>query len=133
MKAYKVVAKCGHVGKKHYVLKTFPIRAQDGREAARICRNLPRVKHHHKDAIISVEEVSLTEFFFLVKQNQNDPYFSCKNIQDQRRYDETVYFEPFREIRLYEKSRKSIYHGKEILRYPKKYMRNIYFTERYAI
>lgn len=133
MKLFKVTAKCGHVGKNYYVIKSFPVQASDGKEAARIARNIPRVKHHHKDAIISVEEITLAEYYLLIQQNKNDPYFSCQNIQDQRRYDEVVYSEFHQKERYSEINRKTVYYGKEILRNPKKFMRNIYYTERYAI
>ena len=51
MEFYLVTTKCGHVGKGHYVPITFPIKAENGKEAAKIARMLPRVKHHHWDAI----------------------------------------------------------------------------------
>jgi len=57
-KFYIVTAKCGHVGKSKYILIDFPVIAEDGREAAKIARQIPRVKHHHKDAIRNVEESS---------------------------------------------------------------------------
>ena len=133
MKVFKVTAKCGHVGRSYYVIKSFPIQAPNGKEAAKIARSLPRVKHHHKDAIISVEEITLTDYYLLVQKNNNDPYFSCQCVQDQRRYEEIVYSESYEEERSYEAPHKTIYYGKEILRNPKKFMRKIYFTERYAI
>ena len=133
MKVFKVTAKCGHVGRNYYVIKSFPVQASDGKEAARIARNIPRVKHHHKDAIINVEEITLAEYYALMHKNDSDPYFSCQNVQDQRRYDEVVYSEYCQEERPSETSRKTVYYGKEILRNPKKFMRNIYYTERYAI
>ena len=51
---YEVLAKCGHVGKKHYVPVKFAVIAEDGKEAAKMVRYFPRVKHNHKDAILNV-------------------------------------------------------------------------------
>ena len=133
MRMYKVTAKCGHVGRSHYVIKDFPVKANDGKEAAKIARELPRVKHHHKDAIRSVVEISFEEYWSLVKANEADPYFSCENVQDQRSYEEIIYCEEVEEKRSYETSNKVIYYGKQLLRNPKRFMRNNYYTERYAI
>ena len=33
---YEVIAKCGHVGKKHYVPVKFAVIAEDGKEAAKM-------------------------------------------------------------------------------------------------
>ena len=71
MKMFKVTAKCGHVGRNHYVVKNFPVQASNGREAAKIARDLPRVKHHHKDAIINVEEITFSEYYLLIQQNNS--------------------------------------------------------------
>ena len=81
MKAYKVIAKCGHVGQNYYIDKVFAVMAETGKEAAAIVRNMPRVKHHHKDAIRSVEEISFDVFYALKANFRNDPYFHCHNIQ----------------------------------------------------
>ena len=43
-KFYIVTAKCGHVGKSKYILINFPVIAEDGREAAKIARQIPRDK-----------------------------------------------------------------------------------------
>lgn len=133
MRMYKVTAKCGHVGRSNYVLKDFPVKAENGRDAAKIARRIPRVKHHHKDAIVRVIEITLEEYYALILANKNDPYFSCENVQDQRRYDELIFSETFEDEREIEPCKKIVYYGKEILRNPKKFMRNIYWTERYAI
>ena len=100
MKMFKVTAKCGHVGRNHYVVKNFPVQASNGREAAKIARDLPRVKHHHKDAIINVEEITLSEYYLLIQQNCNDPYFRCHNVQDQRCYEEVVFSEDIKSNRF---------------------------------
>lgn len=86
-KYFKVVAKCGHVGKKHYVPVAFAVEAESGEEAAMIGRNFPRVKHNHKDAILDCKKISLDEFLELQDVNQNDEYLKCHSRQEQRRID----------------------------------------------
>ena len=83
MNYYKVICKCGHVGRKHYVPIQFAIIAENGKEAARIGRNLPRVKHQHKDAVLNVIKISYEDFLELIEINNNDPYLKCKNKQQQ--------------------------------------------------
>lgn len=132
MKMYEVITKCGHVGRNFYVIKSFPIRANDGREAAKIAREIPRVKHHHKDAILRVSEINEAEYMRLVSKNGMDPYFNCKCVQDQRMYTETIYTE---EETMWQKKKdygKAVYCGKKLLRNPKKYLKN-YYTEVYAV
>ena len=136
MKLFEVEAKCGHVGRKYFTLKVFPVKANSRKEAAAIVRNIPRVKHHHKDAIRRVEKITAERYEQLCSINSNDPYFSCKNIQEHRMKVETcdIYLEA--EDNVYEKepSRKPIYMGKELLRNPKKYFKNYDYKEmRYAI
>ena len=133
MNLYKVTAKCGHVGKGHFVIKNFPVKACNGKEAAKVARNFPRVKHHHKDAIFRVVEISLEEYNDLILINNEDPYFHCTNIQEQRMYNEVIYSEEILEKTRPNISNKVIYHGKELIRHPKRYIKNHYFMERYAI
>ena len=86
MKRYfKVNAKCGHVGKGNYINIDFAVIASSAKEAAAKARFFGRVKHHYKDAINSVEEVGVEEFYALAEKLSNDPYISCDNIQEQRR------------------------------------------------
>ena len=61
-KYYMVIAKCGHVGKKHYVPIKFAVIAEDGKEAAKMVRQFPRVKHNHKDAILSVNKIDYERY-----------------------------------------------------------------------
>lgn len=84
MKYFKVLAKCGHVGRSSYIPIEFAIVAVDGKQAAAIVRAKPRVKHDHKDAILSTEEICFEDFMRLRSQNDADPYLHCKNIQQQR-------------------------------------------------
>lgn len=82
-KYYKVLTKCGHVGRNGYVPIQFAIVAENGKEAAKIARDMPRVKHHHKDAILKVEEISKNIYIEIKKANTNDPYLHCHSIQEQ--------------------------------------------------
>jgi hypothetical protein len=82
---YKVVAKCGHVGKKHYIPVQFAICAESGKEAARIVRGFPRVKHDHKDAILLVEKIDSEQFLAIKRISDNDPYLHCRSRREQRK------------------------------------------------
>ncbi len=83
-KYYIVEAKCGHVGRNNFTIKTFPTKAENPSEAATKVRGFGRVKHHWKDAIVSVRKVNEEEFRVQLEMNMNDPYFRARNIQDQR-------------------------------------------------
>ncbi len=80
---FKVIAKCGHVGRNGYVLKAFYIEASSKKEAARIIRYTPRVKHNHKDAIREVIALSLDDYCQGKKVMSEDPYFSVHSRQEQ--------------------------------------------------
>ena len=82
-KFYRVTCKCGHVGRQFFIRIDFPVNADSGKEAAEIARNLPRVKHDHKDAILNCVEIDYEEYQIIQKINNNDPYLKCKNIQEQ--------------------------------------------------
>ncbi|MCH5157347.1 MAG: hypothetical protein J1G02_05695 [Clostridiales bacterium] len=81
---YKVRAKCGHVGRNHYIEKQFYVEASSGKEAALKVRYFPRVKHHHKDAILYVKQISQNEFCEGVEINKDDYYFKVTNSTEQR-------------------------------------------------
>ena len=85
-KYYKVLAKCGHVGRNNYTLKEFAVIANSAKESAAFVRNAPRVKHHHKDAIRSVEEISHEEYLELRRSNSKDPFFLSHSRQEERSY-----------------------------------------------
>ena len=87
-KYYRVNAKCGHVGRRNYINIDFAVVAENAKEAAAKARYFGRVKHHSKDAINYVDEVSLEEFNELVENLSNDPYIGCDNIQEQRRIED---------------------------------------------
>ena len=136
MKYYEVTAKCGHVGRNYYVLKTFAVKAANGRAAARIVRNTPRVKHHQKDAIKSVQEIDKNRYLAIIKRNQQDPYFQSHSIQELR--NSHTENEIYMEERLLSKTRESkqendeakkVFNGKQMIRKPKHYIRNYDDTE----
>ena len=81
---YAVTVKLGHVGRNKYIIKTLPIKAENGKKAANIARWTGRVKHHAKDAILEVEMIDYDQYIFLEQNKERDPYFHCSNIQDQR-------------------------------------------------
>jgi len=83
LKFFIVRAKCGHVGRQHYVPIDFPIRAKDAKEAAEIIRITGRVKHNHKDAILEVASVSKYEYINQKSDNQNDPYLNVRSKHEQ--------------------------------------------------
>lgn len=85
MKYFKVVARCGHVGKNKYIDKVFYVKANNKKEAAKIVRNNPRVKHDCKDVIpVPIEEITLEEYCQGLKIMEEDPYFHVHNRQDQK-------------------------------------------------
>lgn len=83
-KFYRVTCKCGHVGKKHFIRIDFPVNADSMKEASLIARQIPRVKHDHKDAILECKEIDYEEYLILQMINQQDPYLQCSNKQEQR-------------------------------------------------
>ena len=85
MDYFKVVAKCGHVGRNKCIWITFATMAENGKEAAKRVRDFKRVKHDHKDVIASVTKITFEEFVEIKNQNDADPYLHCKNRQEQRK------------------------------------------------
>lgn len=86
---YRVLVKCGHVRRTKYILKYIYIKANDGKEAAKIARKTPRVKHDHKDAIREVKEIEFDEYLNGLKKMDKDMYFKIHNSSDQRIYNFT--------------------------------------------
>ena len=110
LKFFRVTCKCGHVGRQFFVRIDFPVNADSGKEAAAIARQLPRVKHDHKDAILNCVEIDYEEYQILQKINNNDPYLKCKNPQEQAHifgFAERLESEP-RFAREINKSRKNV-------------------------
>lgn len=95
---YEVKAKCGHVGRNNYILKRFYIKANNGKEAAKTVKAMPRVKHHQKDVIQSVSKISLVQYDLGRKAMEDDMYFRVTNKQEQTRTHAVEEDEIFREI-----------------------------------
>ena len=91
MKYFLVTCKCGHMRLGKYVKKSFPIYAHNAKEAAKIARTKGRVKHHQKDAIISVVEITYEEYLNQCKIYEADEYFKCSSVQEQRKKCPEVY------------------------------------------
>jgi hypothetical protein len=74
------------VGRNHYILKWFYVKALTGEEAAKVVRDKPRVKHDQKDAIREVKEINFEDYLAGIKANSEDKYFKCSNKQEQEYY-----------------------------------------------
>lgn len=128
MRYYMVTAKCGHVGKGYYIPITFPIRAESAKEAASVTRAFPRVKHDHKDAILSVEEVDYYDYEDRSYINSFDPYLQCKSKKDQMQEFDAIFYrireedETVRQCRE-EQTGKPVYDGKKRIRNVRQYAR----------
>lgn len=83
---YKVEVKCGHVGRNNYILELLFIKAMSRADAAKIAKNTPRVKHHHKDVVRSVIQIEFEEYIIGLKSMDEDMYFKINNSTDQRLY-----------------------------------------------
>ena len=83
MEHYLVTAQFGHVGRNNYIIKTIPIYAENGKEAAYKVRWMGRVKHDRKDAIIDVKKCTYEEYMEQKEINANDPYFKVHSRQEQ--------------------------------------------------
>jgi len=89
-KFFAVTAKCGHVGRHQYYEGKFFVRALTASEAARIVRFMPRVKKHHRDAILHVRQVSHEEYLIGAEEYRNNPYFKCESKWQQRQVLEQI-------------------------------------------
>jgi len=83
LKFFIVSAKCGHVGRSHYIPIDFPTKATDAKTAAQQVKKIGRVKHDHKDAILKVTQVSKKEYLEQSISNKNDPYLAAKSKHEQ--------------------------------------------------
>lgn len=129
MNMYEVKAKCGHVGRGYYVEKTFAVMAENGKEAAAIARQFPRVKHHHSDAIRYVSKISEERYSEIISENSADPYFLAQNVQEQRMNCSLDVYQEKRNAKddYYDEIEtpiKRVYYRKERIRNPKKYLRH---------
>ena len=130
MRYFDVTAKCGHVGRGYYIPITFAVKAGSAAEAAALARAIPRVKHDHRDAILSVEEVDLEGYLDRCHVNGYDPYLSCTSKREQWLEYDAISGRVEREARPErdrEKARelpeKAIYSGKERVRNVRRYAR----------
>ena len=85
---FKVVAKCGHVGRNKYIPIQFAVIAENASEAAQKVRYFPRVKHDHKDAILLVERIRVKEYKEINRNNRRDPYLQCHSKYEQDRIED---------------------------------------------
>lgn len=131
---FEAVCKCGHVGRSHYIIKSFPLMAQSRKEAARIARGIPRVKHDYQDAILNVFKIDKKRYFELVEINNRDPYLRCTCIQDQNAIDLSDRLMDEDRSNHYasrkEENKKSFYRNKQKIRNQKKYMTRYYDFEK---
>lgn len=79
---YKVVAKCGHVGRGRYIPIPFYVKANSASEAASYVKVMPRVKSL-KNNIISVDEITFDEYKEGRKENSKNPYFHHTELTDE--------------------------------------------------
>lgn len=129
-KYYSVKCKCGHVGAhRFYIPIEFGVIAASKKEAAEKGRWIPRCKHHQKDCVLAVRELTRTEFIELNERNKHDPYLNCHSIQEQRKIDlsNRIVPEPICEESYKRNKEKSTYmHGKINIRHPRRFMKNIF-------
>ena len=91
MKFYQVTAKCGHVGGyDKYIPIDFFVVAETASLAAKAVRQAPRVKHHHRDAIMSVTEITADDYTAGRLAFNNDPYNNCHSAQEQQLYNDQI-------------------------------------------
>ncbi|MGI6725903.1 MAG: hypothetical protein ACOX62_06890 [Christensenellales bacterium] len=125
---FLVTAKCGHVGRGRYLPVTFAVIAQNARHAAARARQYPRVKRHHKNAILRVEEIGKQTYLAAIEQNNQDPYLRCRSRKEQAPYEEQIQARTLPETASTparkEQEGKPLYLGKTILRSPRAFLRN---------
>ena len=83
MNYYIVQARCGHLGHGRYIPISFPVRANDGEEAASLTKGFPRVKKNRKDSILSVTEVGYLAYQCQRVLNEMDPYLNVYSKREQ--------------------------------------------------
>lgn len=134
LEMFEAVCKCGHVGKSHYIPISFPLMAQSKKDAARIARGLPRVKHDHQDAILNVFKIDKKRYFELVETNNRNLYLRCTCIQDQNLIDLSDRLMNEDRSTHYtsrkEENKKPFYCNKQKIRNQKKYMTRYYDFEK---
>ena len=83
-KYFEVIAKCGHVGRNYYYEGHFFVVSTSASKAAKRVKNFPRVKKNHKDVILSIKEITYREYKVGFENFCSEPYFMCKNKQQQK-------------------------------------------------
>ena len=135
MSMFKVSCKCGHVGKKNYIKIDFPVVAETKKAAAEKARKFPRVKHHHKDAILDVVEIDENEYEELLIINSMDDYLKCKNIQEQNlinlsnRLINDPHYISQEKYSLNQVTNKIVMYKKNKVRKPKRFFKNQFYEE----
>ena len=108
-KYFSVETKCGHVGRLNCVWIKFAICAENAKEAAEIARQRGRAKHHHKNTIKEVVEISMEEFYKLRAINDADPYLHAKNHREQLQiegFEDRIELDEYNVAKNYQKSTK---------------------------
>ncbi len=110
----------------------YAICAMSASAAAQQARQIPRVKHHSRSAILEVEEISREKSLEIINANRNDPYLQCNSIQTQRSmitYDDLINrLVPEQSVLSHDEEDRidgkiSIYAGKKRLRKPQRYFK----------
>ena len=83
-KYFRVIAKCGHVGKGNYVPVAFAVKAESRSAASQKVMGYRRVKKQLNDAILSCVEIDKKSYKELMRVNANNPYLHCKCNRQQR-------------------------------------------------
>ena len=124
---FAVKCKCGHVSRRYYIPITFGVITRNRKEAAKQARNIPRVKHNHKDAILSCEEISYIEFVEIAEENRLDPYLQINSSYEQKDIKDMIKDRLVKEDRHITKDKKDHkvksqrYDGKKIIKNYRKY------------
>ena len=132
MRYFIVTAKCGHVGRDNYIPIDFAVKAESASKAASYARDLPRVKHDYKDAILSVQEVDIFDYSELDWVNRYDPYLQCTTRREQMQEYEAIYHRIREEARpeqeRTELPEKAVYSGKKRIRNVRRYAKEQAFA-----
>lgn len=138
MKYFKVIAKCGHVGRNNYFRGEFFVGAENKKEAAQKVKTYPRVKKNHKDVILNVEEITNEQYIIGRNATKNNPYFKCKSKYEQNAIMELIQDQIFSETETQNKQRekskfyKSKTNKTKGIRNPYKYAKyNKFYNEEY--
>jgi len=106
------ICKCvaGHVGIHSYLPISIPIKANSAKEAADKAKTKPRVKKNRKGVVLETREVTYTEFLRQYAINDENPYFKCHSIQEQRQLcnlDGMLEYDDYYDAKTYNNSKDS--------------------------